>query len=128
MFEHRRAPLLSRADFVRRALGFAGASGGLLALSLAIGAAGYHWLGALAWVDALLNAAMILTGMGPVDHLDSTGGKLFATGYALYSGVAFLTMSGILFAPIVHRFFHHLHLELHGDGEDGGAATSSPAP
>lgn len=124
MFEHRRTPLLPRAAFVRRALAFAAVSWGLLALSLAIGTAGYHWFGALAWIDALLNAAMILTGMGPVDHLDSTGGKLFATGYALYSGVAFLTTSGILFAPIVHRFFHRLHLEAH----HGSAATSSPAP
>jgi hypothetical protein len=122
MFEHHRAPLLSRAAFLRRALGFAGASGGLLAFSLALGTAGYHWLGELAWLDALLNAAMILTGMGPVDRLETAAGKVFATGYALYSGVAFLTMSGILFAPIVHRFFHRLHLE-----QDEPAATSSPA-
>jgi hypothetical protein len=113
MFEHRCAPLLPRAEFLRRVVSFAGISAVLLALSLGIGTAGYHWLGQLRWIDALLNAAMILTGMGPVDRIESTGGKLFATGYALYSGVAFLTMSGILFAPIVHRFFHRLHLE-HG--------------
>lgn len=115
MFEHHRAPLLPRGAFLRRSLTFAGVAGGLLALSLALGAAGYHWLGQLEWIDALLNAAMILTGMGPVDHLDTAAGKLFATGYALYSGVAFLTMSGILFAPVVHRFFHRLHVEYHGE-------------
>ena len=59
---------------------------------------------------------MILTGMGPVDRLTSASGKLFATAYALYSGVAFLTTASLLLAPIVHRFFHHLHLE---EGEGG---------
>ena len=76
--------------------------------------------GELHWVDALLNAAMILAGMGPVNALQPTAGQLFATVYALYSGVAFLTMTGILFAPIVHRFFHRLHVDL----EHGGRATS----
>ena len=117
MFEHRRTPLLSRAAFARRLLVFAGLAGALLAASLALGAAGYHWLGPLPWLDALLNAAMILTGMGPVDHLDTVSGKLFATGYALYSGVAFLTTAAMLFAPVVHRFFHRLHLEDDGDPE-----------
>jgi hypothetical protein len=111
VFEHRRTPLLSRAAFARRLLAFAATSGGVLGASLALGAAGYHWLGGLAWLDALLNAAMILTGMGPVDRMETVAGKLFSTGYALYSGVAFLTTAGILFAPVVHRFFHRLHLE-----------------
>ena len=111
MFEHHSKPLLSRAAFVRRFLGFAALSAVTLGASLALGAAGYHWLGRLPWLDALLNAAMILTGMGPVDHIDTESGKLFATAYALYSGVAFLTTAGMLFAPLVHRFFHRLHLE-----------------
>ena len=111
MFEHHSKPLLSRAAFVRRFFGFAALSAATLGASLALGAAGYHWLGRLPWLDALLNAAMILTGMGPVDHLDTASGKLFATAYALYSGVAFLTTAGMLFAPLVHRFFHRLHLE-----------------
>lgn len=115
MFEHRRKPLLPRAAFLRRLLGFAGAAGALLAFSLALGTVGYHWLAGLAWIDALLNAAMILTGMGPVDRLDSDAAKLFATAYAIYSGVAFLSVSGILLAPVVHRFFHRLHLDDDGD-------------
>lgn len=121
MFEHHRAPLLSRAAFVRRALSFAAVSAGFLALSLGLGTAGYHWLVGLAWIDALLNAAMILAGMGPVDRLVTDGAKLFATGYALYSGVAFLTITGILFAPIVHRFFHRLHLEHAARAESRGS-------
>jgi hypothetical protein len=120
MFEHRRAPLLPRTVFLRRWLRFAGISGALVAASLALGTAGYHWLGGLAWIDALLNAAMILTGMGPVDHLDHAAGKLFATAYALYSGVAFLSSAAVLFAAPVHRFFHLMHLEVdEGDGAAG---------
>jgi hypothetical protein len=116
VFEHHSEPLLSPVAFARRALAFASASAGFVAASLALGAGGYHWFGGLAWLDAVLNAAMILTGMGPVDRLTSASGKLFATAYALYSGVAFLTTASLLLAPIVHRFFHHLHLE---EGEGG---------
>jgi hypothetical protein len=67
---------------------------------------------ALPWLDAVLNAAMILAGMGPVDRMQTNAGKLFATGYALASGVLFVTTVAVLFAPLVHRFLHHLHLEL----------------
>jgi hypothetical protein len=127
MFEHHKAPLLPREAFLRRMLRFAALSGLLVAVSLAIGAAGYHWLGELGWIDATLNAAMILTGMGPVDRMPSDGGKLFAAAYALYSGVAFLTMAAVLFAPVVHRFFHLLHLEIEGEeprrGSRRGAGT-----
>ena len=77
---------------------------------LAIGTLGYHYFGNVGWVDGLLNAAMILTGMGPVDKMESTAGKLFATFYALYSGIAFLTMIAVIIAPIYHRFLHRFHL------------------
>ena len=83
----------------------------IVAVSLAIGSAGYAYFGELAWVDAILNAAMILTGMGPVDRMTTTAGKLFATFYALYSGIAFLSMMAIMIAPILHRFLHRFHLE-----------------
>ena len=76
-----------------------------------MGSAGYAYFGELGWVDALLNAAMILTGMGPVDRMVTTSGKLFAAFYALYSGIAFLSMMAIIIAPILHRFLHRLHLE-----------------
>ena len=87
----------------------------MIAVSLFIGACGYHVFGLLNWLDATLNAAMILTGMGPVDAMRTTGGKLFATGYALFSGVAFLTTVAVLYAPLVHRFLHRFHLDLEDD-------------
>lgn len=84
----------------------------ILAFSLGIGTAGYQVFGHLTSIDAFLNASMILTGMGPVDHLDTTEGKLFAAFYALFSGISFLTFVGVLFAPAYHRFLHKLHLNL----------------
>jgi hypothetical protein len=89
---------------------------GLLALiivlfSLGIGVVGYRATEGMSWLDALLDASMILGGMGPVSELHTVGGKLFASAYALFSGVAFLATVGILVAPLAHRLFHHLHLE-----------------
>ena len=112
MFEHRRAPLLPATDFARRLLQFGAISAAIVVAALALGAAGYHEIAGLPWVDAVLNAAMILTGMGPVDRMETTAAKLFATFYALFSGVAFVTTVAVLFAPAVHRFFHRFHLEL----------------
>ncbi|HXY55229.1 MAG TPA: hypothetical protein VEM40_11235 [Nitrospirota bacterium] len=80
--------------------------------SLAAGIAGYHYFEGLPWMDAFVNAAMILGGMGPVNELHTTAGKLFAGCYALYSGMVFLVAAGVLFAPVVHRFLHHFHLEI----------------
>ncbi len=111
MYEHRLAPLLSRRLFWRRMMQHGGAALGALAFSLAAGTAGYHFIGALAWVDAFENASMILGGMGPVDAMPSTAGKLFAAFYALYSGVVFLLVAGLLFAPVFHRMLHHFHLD-----------------
>jgi len=117
MFEHRRSPLLDRAAFLRRQRRFAGISAAIVAVALAVGSVGYHVFGELPWVDALLNAAMILTGMGPVDRMQSTAGKLFSTAYALASGLVFVTTVAVLFAPVVHRFFHRLHLELDDEAD-----------
>ena len=110
MFEHRRAPLASRAVFLLRLLRSVFIAGGVVLVSLVIGAVGYHGFEGLSWLQATLNASMILTGMGPVDELHTTGGKVFATLYALYSGVAFLTVVAVLFAPVAHRFLHRFHL------------------
>ena len=79
--------------------------------SLGVGVLGYHFIAGLNWVDALLNAAMILSGMGPVNTLDSDAAKLFASAYALFSGVAFITTTGILIAPVFHRVLHRFHIE-----------------
>ncbi len=111
-FEHHGKPLLTRQQFARRQLRYAGFSSLILLLSIAIGTAGYHVLGGLPWVDAFLNASMILGGMGPVDKLDTDAAKLFASFYALYSGVAFIAFAGVLFAPVYHRFLHKLHMNI----------------
>ena len=112
MFEHRHQPLVPTAVFLRRLARSGLAFVLLIGVSLAIGTAGYHWVAGLPWIDALLNASMILTGMGPVDRLESSGAKLFASGYSLFSGVAFLTSVGVLIAPIIHRVMHRFHLGL----------------
>ena len=83
----------------------------LLALALALGTAGYHYIADLGWIDAVLNASMILTGMGPVAVLVTDAAKLFAAAYALFSGVVFLTVTGIALAPVVHRVLHKFHAE-----------------
>ncbi|MBL7963149.1 MAG: hypothetical protein JNM31_04805 [Flavobacteriales bacterium] len=121
MFEHRGQPVIGRAAFFMRQLRAVCLAGLIAAVSLLGGAAGYHWLAGLAWVDALLNAAMILTGMGPVDTLPNDAAKLFATFYALYSGVAFLTIMAVFLAPLVHRLLHRLHMDR--DGDDAGQDT-----
>ncbi len=119
MYEHRRAPLLPRAAFLRRLARNAGVAALFVAASLTLGSLGYHFLCGLAWIDAVLNAAMILTGMGPVDVITSTPGKIFAAAYALFSGVAFLTIVALLLAPVAHRFMHRFHLET----EEGSRRT-----
>jgi hypothetical protein len=82
----------------------------LLGFSLGLGMVGYHYLESLSWIDSLLNASMILGGMGPVNPLQTVAGKIFASFYAIYSGVILLASVGILIAPIFHRFLHHFHL------------------
>ncbi|MER3458907.1 MAG: hypothetical protein C4309_10040 [Chloroflexota bacterium] len=121
MFEHRREPLLPTRAFVRRVVRFGSAALALILGALGIGILGYHLLEGLGWVDALLNAAMILGGMGPVNELHTAAGKVFAACYALFSGVVFLVAVGVFLAPIVHRFFHHFHLDLDTDGSAEGS-------
>jgi hypothetical protein len=115
-YEHRTEPLLPTHQFLRRILLHAFAATGLMAIALGIGAAGYRWTEGMPWLDAFLNASMILGGMGPVDVLHTEAGKLFASFYALFSGVAFLAIAGILVAPLAHRLLHVLHLEDAGKG------------
>jgi hypothetical protein len=83
----------------------------LLGVWLIFGMMGYHWLANLSWLDAFLNASMIVGGMGPVDVLSSSSSKLFAGFYAIFSGVIFLSVFGLLLAPVYHRFIHRFHLE-----------------
>jgi hypothetical protein len=110
-FESRHQPLLPRPEFTRRvARNFAAASA-LVGVSLAVGMFGYHLTEGMDWIDAFANAAMILSGMGPLDPLRTRGGRLFAGLYALYSGLVLVLASGLVLAPVVHRMFHRFHLE-----------------
>jgi hypothetical protein len=111
VFEHRAAPLISRADFLWRLAGHGGYAALLLGVSMAAGTAGFHYWAGQSAIDALLNAAMLLGGMGPVGEIQSTAGKLFATCFALYAGIVFLGVTALLFAPVLHRFLHKFHLE-----------------
>jgi hypothetical protein len=84
---------------------------GIVSVALGAGVVGYHSVAGLSWIDSLLNASMILTGMGPVDPMKDTASKLFASGYALFSGVVFLSAVGIVLSPILHRIVHAFHIE-----------------
>ena len=121
---HRRVrPLPSRRHFARGLLRSAGFFVAFIAISLAIGAVGYHATEGLGWPDATLNAAMILTGMGPVHAMTTPAGKVFATGYAIYSGVAFLSSVAVLLGPVVQRFLHRFHLNAFEDTPETGDDT-----
>ena len=111
MYEHRTHPLLSRPEFTKRVAHHLMLALFLLALALGIGVVGYHYLGELKWLDALLNASMILGGMGPVDPLHQPVAKLFASCYALFSGIAFIGVASVMVAPFAHRFLHRFHLD-----------------
>jgi hypothetical protein len=111
MYERRTQRLLSRVAFRRRLSRHAAAAAALIGGSLSVGILGYHFFEHLSWIDSLLNASMILGGMGPVDEVKSAPGKIFASLYALYSGLVALVAAGIVFAPIFHRFLHRFHFE-----------------
>ena len=110
-YEHRSQAVLPRKHFIRRIIYHVLLALAVVTVSLAIGVLGYRFLAGLSWIDALMNAAMILGGMGPVNEISSVSGKLFATFYALYAGVAFLAIAAVLIAPFAHRLLHRLHLE-----------------
>lgn len=110
-YEHRSQPVLQRSLFLRRILNHVLLAVSVVSVSLAMGVLGYRFVAGLSWIDALMNAAMILSGMGPVNELSSVSGKLFASFYALFAGVAFLAIAAVLIAPFAHRLLHRLHLE-----------------
>ena len=118
-YEHRGEPLASYPVFRRRMLRSGFVVLCVITASLVIGMCGYHWLGRIPdWVDCLYNGSMILGGMGPVAELSTRGGKVFASFYALYSGIVLIASVGILLTPAVHRLLHRFHVET---GEDGGS-------
>jgi len=111
MFDQKHLKLAPRSVFVRRIIKSLGLASGLIALALFIGIAGYRWIAGFDWVDSLLEASMILGGMGPVNPLRSQGAKIFASFYALFSGLIFIAVMGIVVAPILHRMLHKIHID-----------------
>jgi hypothetical protein len=124
MFEHLKQPLLPKTRFAIRFLRHAGIAAGIVFCALGIGMLGYHETEGLPWLDAMLNASMLLGGMGPVDALHTTAGKVFASAYALFAGLVFIVTVGVLFVPMIHRFLHRFHVEL-GAEEAGDKPRAS---
>lgn len=114
--ERKSDKILTRVEFAGRMLAYLGAAAVLIGGALAIGVVGYHVIAGFGWIDSLLNASMILSAMGPVDHLDSNAAKIFASIYALFSGVVFITSISIVAAPVFHRVMHRFH---GSDGDTG---------
>jgi len=111
MYEHRKQPLLSTAKFLKRVARHWLAGFGVLTFGLGVGILGYHYIAGLSWIDSLLNASMILGGMGPVDLPKTDAAKFFASCYALFSGLAFIGIVSVLLVPFVHRLLHRVHAE-----------------
>ena len=112
MYEPHHAPLLPRPEFLRRLRRHGRWALGVFAISIGIGMSGFHWLAREDWIDAYLDATMLLGGMGPVGKYDCCrAGKIFAGLYALYAGVMFLGASALLIAPVLHRVIHKLRLD-----------------
>ena len=110
-FEHREEKPISSRHFIRRMLYCGAIAGGITLVALCVGIAGYHWICGLGWIDAFLNASMILGGMGPVAEIGSDAGKIFSGCYALFSGLVFIALAGFLVAPVAHRVLHRFHYE-----------------
>lgn len=110
-FEQRHEKLAPMPVFIRRVLESLAMAGLLIGGSLFLGIAGYHWLAGFGWIDSLLEASMILGGMGPVKELHASGAKIFASSYALFSGLVFISVMGLVLAPIAHRMLHSFHLD-----------------
>jgi hypothetical protein len=111
MFEKKAERILPVHLFARRMAYFALLWLLLMAVALSVGVAGYYWIADFTLVDAILNASMILTGMGPVSELPSTAAKLFASAYAIFSGLVFMSLMGIFLVPIAHRMLHRFHMD-----------------
>ena len=119
LYEHRSQPLLPRHLFLRRLLIHLGVALSVLAVCLGIGILGYRFIEHLTWIDSVLNASMILGGMGQISPITTDAGKIFASAYALFSGGVFLAVASILIAPVAHRLLHRLHLDEEDDTPGG---------
>jgi hypothetical protein len=128
VYENRSEPLLPRRAFLLRLSRHGAVALGLLAVSLVVGMAGYHLFEKLHWVDAFLNTAMLLGGMGPVDPPKATAGKIFAGLYALYAGLVVITVAAIMVTPIFHRVLHHFHADAEEAGNKKGGKVGRRKP
>jgi hypothetical protein len=111
MYEHRKQRLLSWREFLLRLAGHGVFALLLVSGSLGLGVLGFHLLSRQSWLDAFMNSAMLLGGMGPIGDMGKTSGKIFAAFYALYAGLVFIAVSGLLFTPVFHRVMHRLHID-----------------
>jgi len=111
MFERKHDKLASKAIFLRRVAASVLMAGGLISATLCAGVLGYRYIAGFGWVDSLLEASMILGGMGPINPLATAAAKIFAAGYALFSGLLFIAIMGILLAPAIHRMLHKFHVD-----------------
>lgn len=110
-YEHNKQKLAPFSVYAQRLASAVAMACCVIAVVLFIGISGYHWLGGLDWTDSLLEASMILGGMGPVSPIKTTSAKVFASGYALFSGLVFIGIMGIVLSPVVHRILHKFHVE-----------------
>jgi len=120
---YRWPPLQPWNKFVRRSLDHLLLGAAIVFCALGVGILGYHFIAGLQWIDSLVNASMILTGMGPVAELRTRGAKLFASAYALFSGVIFLAGTSVVLAPLFHRLLHKLHLETESSCSDSDESS-----
>lgn len=111
VFERRHEKVATVSVFVKRLIGSLAIALGLVAVVLMIGLAGYHYIAGFNWIDSLLEASMILGGMGPVNQLPNDTAKIFASAYALFSGLMFIAVMGLVLSPVVHRILHKFHVD-----------------
>jgi hypothetical protein len=111
MFEKKNERVIPSRMFARRMAMFMALALLLIGFALCIGILGYHYIAGLSLIDSILNASMILTGMGPVNVLTSTSAKLFASAYAIFSGLMFITVMGVVLTPLIHRLLHRFHVD-----------------
>ena len=111
MYERRADDLAPRAIFIKRIIGSLGVALGVIAIALSLGIAGYHFIAGFDWIDSFLEASMILGGMGPVNELHNDASKIFASVYALFSGLIVIALMGIMLSPVAHRVMHKFHVD-----------------
>ncbi len=124
-YERLSQPLATRAVYMKRVAANLGLAGSLMLVSLVVGMGGYMHYGPMGWDDAFANASMIMSGMGPLADMKTTGGKLFEGAYALYSGLFLIISASLILGPVVHRFLHQMHL---ADEDESGDDDDSKKP